>query len=240
MLSTISGPFVLHRFDLNDAEDSLYREDRLVRYPILVVDDDPQIRNLLVRFLDPWRFNVMAAADADEALCILSAFAPQFILLDLHLSHVPNADGIALLQELRETGYKNPIYILSGDTSFEQANLAVKNGANGYLVKNCSEHFWRRLDIILNYYNLGTYTPQYENLSVAAEAYLETSGLTAWDLQLLNEFVEEYAREKEISRILNRSPVAIRKEFQRIRDHLHARSQAELGRMMGVLGCFKD
>jgi DNA-binding response OmpR family regulator len=218
-----------HQFDLNTADNLNYREVGISRFLILLIDDDPQIQSLLVRYLDRERYKVLCAPGADEALSLLDIFSPTFILLDLHLSKVQNADGIALLQELRDTDYKNPIYILSGDTSFDKTDLAVKNGANGYLIKNFTEPFWNRLNTILNYYNLGTQPRRYSHLSVAAVAYLETSGLSERDLQLLNEFSQEYAREKELSRGLERSLIAIRKEFQRIRDRQSSRPRADDG-----------
>jgi hypothetical protein len=50
---------------------------------------------------------------------------------------------------------------------------------------------------------------------------LATFSVFKWDFHLLNEFAQERAREKEISRVLKRPQIAIRKEFQRIREYLN-------------------
>ena len=47
-------------------------------------------------------------------------------------------------------------------------------------------------------------------------------------------------REKDIVRLLNRGEMSVRKQFQRIRDRLGAKSQADLGRILGVLSCFGE
>ncbi len=226
---------------LSPVRSDFWDEDNF-RFPILIIDDDPQIRMLLYRFLDPEKFPIQGAADAEEAVSLVARFSPKFILLDLHLTCAADADGLDVLRALRKDGFRNPIYIFSADASFEKANLAVKHGADGYLVKNTTSAFWKRLNAILNYYCRGEHELgfPYANLSLPAAAYLETVGLSERDLQLLDEFTGEFGREKEISRILNRSHMSIRKEFQRIRDRLNARSQAELAKMMGVLGCFRE
>lgn len=79
-----------------------------------------------------------------------------------------------------------------------------------------------------------------KKLCVAAVAFLETRGLSELDIQLLDMLMDGFRKEKEIARRSGRSFPAVRKNFQRIRDRLGARSQAELGSFLGMLSCFTD
>ena len=66
---------------------------------ILLVDDNPLMQQLLVRFLGDLGYNVVAAGRADEALALADAQAPALFLLDMYL---PDMDGPDALQALRK------------------------------------------------------------------------------------------------------------------------------------------
>jgi DNA-binding NarL/FixJ family response regulator len=122
----------------------------------------------------------------------------------------------------------------------EQAYLAAKHGANGYLVKGTDAGFWEKLDRLITTAGSNALPSPYSNLSAGAVSYLETRGLTEWDLQLLNLFYDGCPREKEIARITGRSGDGVRKHFQLIRDRLGAKSQGDLGKILGILACFRE
>ena len=65
---------------------------------LLVVDDDAQIRQVLVRLLEPLAVIVEEAASAEEALELLKGVPPDLVLLDVHL---PGRQGHAVLEEIR-------------------------------------------------------------------------------------------------------------------------------------------
>jgi CheY-like chemotaxis protein len=66
---------------------------------ILVVDDEPNVRNYLRRVLEQANFNVVTAADGDEALKIIREQKPDFISLDLVM---PKRSGQKVLYELKK------------------------------------------------------------------------------------------------------------------------------------------
>jgi len=66
---------------------------------ILVVDDEPDVRNYLAGILRDARFNVLTAGDGDEALAIIHRDRPDFISLDLVM---PKKNGQKVLYELRK------------------------------------------------------------------------------------------------------------------------------------------
>jgi len=67
------------------------------RPALLIVDDDPQIRDLLTEYLDGHGFDVRAAADAAAARRCVAQFAPSIAILDVHL---PGEDGLSLARWL--------------------------------------------------------------------------------------------------------------------------------------------
>lgn len=68
---------------------------------ILVVDDEPEIREMVAEFLRRRGYVINIAADADEALAKVSKESPDLMLLDLYM---PITNGIKLLKQLREAG----------------------------------------------------------------------------------------------------------------------------------------
>jgi two-component system, chemotaxis family, chemotaxis protein CheY len=77
---------------------------------ILVVDDDPDIRELLFSALEDEGFEVVPAANGHEALATIRTFRPDVIVLDLMM---PVMDGWQFAKELREREEDIPIVLLS-------------------------------------------------------------------------------------------------------------------------------
>jgi DNA-binding NarL/FixJ family response regulator len=202
---------------------------------VLVVDDDPQVLRVLVRILDPTLYCVRTAMTQAEALFMAELASPSFILLDLHLSYPPCADGLECLKALRRAGNTQPIFIVSADYSIDQAHEAVRVGANGYLIKCDPNRFLERLNKLLWQ---SMESPYADSLPPSAAAYFETRGLSPKDIALLAELTRTFDRETEIARSLNRADIEIEKQFQSIRERLGAKNQVDLGRILGVLSCF--
>ncbi len=77
---------------------------------ILIVEDDVALRSVLVDKFRSRGYKVVEAGDAREALAVMGREKPQAVVLDLIL---PIKDGISLLEELRATGFVQPVIILS-------------------------------------------------------------------------------------------------------------------------------
>ncbi|MBI4128967.1 MAG: response regulator [Parcubacteria group bacterium] len=104
------------------------------RTHILVVEDDEFLRDLLCRKLVQEGFLVSAAEDGEKAKTVLTREHPALILLDLIL---PGIDGFTLLRFIRsqETVKDIPVIVLSNLGQREDAEKAMRLGANDYLVK---------------------------------------------------------------------------------------------------------
>lgn len=94
---------------------------------ILVVDDEPHLRELVATVLTLEGHDVDMAADGREALMYLSATVPDLVLLDLAM---PGMDGWRFLQELYERGLRacTRLVIMSGheDSFFVRAGSGVR------------------------------------------------------------------------------------------------------------------
>lgn len=103
---------------------------------ILVVDDEPAIRNLVQEILEDEGFTVATAAEAGQARELHNSFNPHLILLDIWM---PGMDGISLLKEWKEKGnLKIPVIMISGHGTVETAVEATKMGAYDFIEKPIS------------------------------------------------------------------------------------------------------
>src|SRR5215468_11386909 len=99
---------------------------------ILVVDDDPRLRDLLVRYLTEQGFQVHAIADGREIDKRLQRDPPHLLVLDLML---PGEDGLALCRRLRASGETVPIIMLTAKGEDVDRIVGLEMGADDYLPK---------------------------------------------------------------------------------------------------------
>ena len=99
--------------------------------PILVVDDDAKIVNLVRAYLEREGFRVVTAADGTKALQAIREHGPQLIVLDLML---PELDGLAVLRCVREES-DLPVLMLSARGSAADRVYGIHEGADDYLPK---------------------------------------------------------------------------------------------------------
>jgi two-component system, OmpR family, response regulator len=101
---------------------------------ILIVDDDPEIRRLLVDYLARNGFASLAARDGREMWSALERHAVDLVVLDLML---PDADGLTLCRDLR--GRSNvshlPVIMLTARGEETDRIVGIEMGADDYLVK---------------------------------------------------------------------------------------------------------
>jgi DNA-binding response OmpR family regulator len=98
---------------------------------ILVIEDDPQIADLLRRGLIYEGYSVKVAAEGAEGLAAARDRAPDLVLLDLML---PGMDGLTVCQRLRAAG-DVPIIILTAKDAVPDRVKGLDAGADDYVVK---------------------------------------------------------------------------------------------------------
>jgi len=98
---------------------------------ILVVDDDPAIRNLIHRFLTKQNYQIESAEDGKGALAIFEQFNPDLVILDVNL---PDANGYTLCQEMQgRTGVF--VLLLTSRTDEADKIKGFSLGADDYITK---------------------------------------------------------------------------------------------------------
>ena len=98
---------------------------------LLIVDDDPEICQLVSQFLEPHGFRVSTAGDGSEMRGILGAAPIDLIILDVML---PDQDGLSLCRELRAT-CTIPVVFLTAAGSEADRIVGLELGADDYLPK---------------------------------------------------------------------------------------------------------
>ena len=99
---------------------------------ILLLDDDDLIVSMVARALKGEGHVVQAETEADGIVDKILSFAPDVVLLDIHL---PARNGLDILREIRECGIGAQVVMLTGDDSAGSAVKALKMGAVDYLTK---------------------------------------------------------------------------------------------------------
>jgi len=102
------------------------------RFRILVVDDEPAQRELVLGFLKKQGFDVAAAESGVKALELFRQESIDLILTD---QKMPNLSGSALLQAVRAINPETPVILMTAFGSIEAAVSAIQGGATDYLTK---------------------------------------------------------------------------------------------------------
>ncbi len=98
---------------------------------ILVVDDDPQIRDMIVEYLSTHGFEVAQAASGEDMRAALARHVPDVVLLDLNL---PGEDGLTLARYLRERHEVGIIMVTAAGEVVDRI-VGLEVGADDYVAK---------------------------------------------------------------------------------------------------------
>lgn len=101
------------------------------RHQILVVDDEPELRQMLRRYLKAEGFDVAEATDGETALTTIKNVEPDLVVLDVGL---PGMDGFAVLQEARKLS-DVPVIMLTARTEEVDRVIGLTIGADDYISK---------------------------------------------------------------------------------------------------------
>ena len=99
---------------------------------VLVVDDEENLRLVVRSFLKREGYEVEVAASGEEALALVEAFGPDFILTDVRM---PKMGGLDLLATLKAKGNEATVIVMSAYGNIDLAIEAMKAGAYDYLQK---------------------------------------------------------------------------------------------------------
>lgn len=98
---------------------------------ILVVDDDPHIRQLLAFALGKAEMDAIEAGDGEEAVAMAGKHEPDLVILDINM---PRMDGLEVCRRLRSQGDVPILFLSSRDDEIDRV-LGIELGADDYVVK---------------------------------------------------------------------------------------------------------
>jgi two-component system OmpR family response regulator len=99
---------------------------------LLVVDDEPNIRELLSASLRYAGFEVATAADGQQALALAESFRPDLLVLDVMM---PGLDGFGVVRRLRSAGQHTPVVFLTARDAAADKVSGLTLGGDDYVTK---------------------------------------------------------------------------------------------------------
>ena len=103
-----------------------------MKYKILVIDDEKNIRDIFSLLLEEKGYSVLTAENGQEGLKKANSFSPDVILLDMNM---PDYSGIEVLAKIKETKPATAVIIITAFGTIQNAVEATKLGAYDYLEK---------------------------------------------------------------------------------------------------------
>lgn len=103
-----------------------------VEASVVVVDDEPSIRELLVASLHFAGFEVETAASGSEAVEVIERVKPDLIVMDVML---PDIDGFTVTRRIRQNGIKVPVLFLTARDDTQDKIMGLTVGGDDYVTK---------------------------------------------------------------------------------------------------------
>jgi DNA-binding response OmpR family regulator len=98
---------------------------------VLVVEDEPTVRDVVVRYLRRDGYDALEATDLEEARAVLNRHSPSLVVLDLML---PGGDGLELCREIRARS-ELPVIMLTARAEEADRIVGLELGADDYVTK---------------------------------------------------------------------------------------------------------
>ncbi len=140
---------------------------------LLIVDDEPDLRDVLVEHLSGVASRCITAKSGKEALNLLLSEKPDAILSDITM---PSMNGLELLAELRKQDIPTPFIFLTGYSDKEKVTQALRMGALDFHEKPFDRH--RLLESVKIALEIGV---QLRNLEADLDEFVRQAGVAPQD-----------------------------------------------------------
>ena len=157
---------------------------------ILIIDDNPDIRNIIRDLISESGYKTRVAANYNQALKEIDKKLPDVAIIDVKLDKGDN-DGIELLSHIKKKNKDIPVIIISGHANKEMAIKSLKNGAFEFIEKPFDQdrlmNFVNRAVENFNLKNQNTWGYKMIKLNVGASPIWEKEGFKwnkfgKWDI----------------------------------------------------------
>jgi DNA-binding response OmpR family regulator len=164
---------------------------------VLVVDDEPMVREVVAQYLQRDGVGVHEVADGDEALRWLTANRPALVVLDVML---PGTDGLSILKAIRAVG-DIPVILLTARADEVDRVVGLELGADDYVVKPFSP---RELAVrVRNVLRRASAVPEPSSMLVFDDLMVDPA---AREVSVAGELVALTPKEFDLLALLARSP----------------------------------
>src|SRR5215813_7598686 len=102
------------------------------RSKVLIVDDEPAIREVLEMILQEWGYDVRLASDGAEAKQLVESYDPEVVISDVVM---PQLSGLDLLRCLKAGNPSRPVILVTAHASIDLAVESMKQGAQDFITK---------------------------------------------------------------------------------------------------------
>jgi DNA-binding NarL/FixJ family response regulator len=217
------------------------RSESVRRWRIVLAEDQPLVRAGVRKVLEAEPdFDVVAEAeDGDGLLRAVREVEADVVVLDLNM---PGRDGFEALREMRASAMRLKVLVLSLHADPQYVGRAVRDGADGYLLKDTAVQDLPRAvrEVVAGrpYYSPRAQQALTEALRSGAEAEPYTL-LTPRELEVLKRVAEGFSS-KEIGAALNISPRTVETHRASIMRKLNLRSVAEVTRFAMEKGLIRS
>jgi DNA-binding NtrC family response regulator len=98
----------------------------------LLVDDNDSMLQLLSMFMENLGFQPLVAHDGDEGIAVVRKQRPHLVVSDIHM---PNRNGLLLLQDIKELNPALPVILITGYHDYKSDMVAMKSPPDAFMEK---------------------------------------------------------------------------------------------------------
>ena len=174
---------------------------------ILIIDDNPDIRNILNELISDAGYKTRVAANYNQALSEIDKKLPDVAIIDVKLDKGDN-DGIELLNHIKSKNKEVPVIIISGHANIEMAIKSLKSGAFEFIQKPFDQ------ERLMNFVNRAVENFKLKNQNKELESKLFHSYELIGDSQNIEKIKEQIIKLSSTeSRIFINGPTGSGKEL---------------------------
>lgn len=199
---------------------------------VLIVDDHPLARRGIITLLSvDTAFHVVGEAEnGEEALSLARSLDPDLILMDINM---PKCDGLLATRQIRARVPRAKVVMVTVSDDVQDLFEAIKNGAQGYLLKNLSPGVWTeylravaRGETPISKQIASDILREFSN-KVADDRNTSPDDLTGRERDVLG-WVAQGSTNKEIARALSITENTVKNHLKNILSKLHLRNRVQL------------